>query len=260
VIEVDLRELSKGLTKTELIYWRDSYLRDFESELLRAESDGKRKAYLVLRSTNFHPKGGGQPSDTGKITVASGFTLDVKKVMMVDEIVAHYGPVTKGDIGELRTGVKIKGEINWNERYVAMRRHTAGHLFDHCLEAATGRPSKTVDSWLGEPCYITYAGMTPDQSAIDRVVQLEVQGIRKGLPVRVEFVTYGKMLEMAGDAPNIARLPKSDLMRIVTIDGYKPIPCGGTHLRNTAEIGKFEFQRIEKTSGDESFKIYYDVK
>jgi Ser-tRNA(Ala) deacylase AlaX len=56
VIEVDLRELSKDLSKTELVYWRDSYIGDFESELLRAEPDGKKKAYLVLRSTIFHAK------------------------------------------------------------------------------------------------------------------------------------------------------------------------------------------------------------
>ena len=260
VIEVDLRELTKDMPKTELIYWRDSYLKNFESELLRVEPDGRKKAYLILRNTLFHSKSGGQPSDTGRITADSGFTLDVKKVMMVDEIVAHYGSVTRGDINELRTGMKVEGEINWDERYVAMRKHTAGHLLDHCLEVATGRPSKTVDSWLGEPCYITYAGKIPDQGTIDRAVRLEIEGIRKGLSVKVDFVTYGKMLEIAKDAPNIERLPVSDLMRIVTIEGCRPIPCGGTHLKSTAEIGKFEFQKVEKTLESESFKIFFNVK
>jgi Ser-tRNA(Ala) deacylase AlaX len=259
VVALDLKKVVDGLTKTELIYWRDSYKKQFESEVLKAVPD-KRNAYLVTKATVFHAKSGGQPSDTGKMTADSGFTLDVRKVMMVDEIVAHYGSVTKGDISELRAGVKVKGEIKWGERYLAMRRHTAGHLFDHCLEVATGRPSKTVDSWLGEPCYVTYAGKIPDQSTLDHAIRLEIEGIRKGLGVKVEFVTYAKMLEIAGDAPNIARLPMSDLMRIVTIEGCRPIPCGGTHLRNTSEIGEFEFQKVENTPLSDSFRVYYNVK
>jgi alanyl-tRNA synthetase len=259
VIEVDLRELTKNLAKTELVYWRDSYLKILDTELLRVEPDGGKKAYLILGSTIFHPKSGGQPSDTGRITAEPDFSLDVKKVMIVDDVVAHYGSVTGGDIKKLQAGTKVRSEISWDERYVAMRRHTAGHLFDHCLEVATGRPSKTVDSWLGEPCYVTYEGEMPNKGAVNRALQLEAEGIRKGLSVRVEFVTYQRMLEIAGDAPNVARLPKSELMRIVTIDGCKPIPCGGTHLKNTSEIGKFEYRKAENTPDGKSFKVYYEV-
>jgi Ser-tRNA(Ala) deacylase AlaX len=57
VIEVDLRELSKNFAKTELVYWRDSYLKILDTELLRVEPDGSKKAYLILGSTIFHSKG-----------------------------------------------------------------------------------------------------------------------------------------------------------------------------------------------------------
>jgi Ser-tRNA(Ala) deacylase AlaX len=154
----------------------------------------------------------------------------------------------------------VKGQISWEERYCAMRKHTAGHLFDHALDAATGRPSKTVDSWLGDPCYVTYAGQTPNQTEIDEAVRLEVEGIRKHLPVRIEFVSHQEMLKIAGDAPNIARLPRSNLMRIVTIEGCKPIPCGGTHVKNTGEIGSFEFGKVEPVDDNKAFRVYYNVK
>jgi Ser-tRNA(Ala) deacylase AlaX len=260
VVELDLKLLVKDLPRTELIYWTDSYTKIFESEVVRLAPDGRKKAYLVTKASAFHAKSGGQPSDTGRITTDSGVTLDVKKVMMLNEVVAHYGSVTEGDLGRIQAGTKVKGEINWIERYSAMRKHTAGHLFDYCLEIATGKPSKTVDSWLGEPCYVTYAGMTPGDSAISKAVKLEIEGIRKGLPVRVEFVSYERMLEIAKDAPNIARLPESDLMRIVTIEGCRPIPCGGTHVRNTKEIGEFQFQKIEKTPDGEAFRVYFGVE
>jgi alanyl-tRNA synthetase len=260
VFALDIRKVVDGLPKTELLYWRDSYLTSFETEVLRAVPDGEKKVYVVLQSTVYHGKSGGQPSDTGTMKTTSGLVLAIKKVMLVEGAVAHYGNVISGHLDELRPGTRISGEINWDERFLAMRRHTAGHLFDHCLEVATGITSKTIDSWLGEPCYVTYAGEPPNQSASDRAVELEAEGIQKGLPVRLDFVSYQKMLEIAGNAPNIARLPESDLMRIVTIEGCKPIPCGGTHVRSTAEIGKFKLNRIERVIGESAFRVYFDVK
>nr|MDO8133132.1 alanyl-tRNA editing protein [Candidatus Njordarchaeum guaymaensis] len=256
---MDLKELAKDSPKTELIYWRDSYARSFESEVIRVVRD-KRNVYLVTQASAFHPKSGGQPSDSGTLTDASGLILAVKKVMIVGGVVVHYCSVIEGHLDELKSGARIDGEINWDERFLAMRRHTAGHLFDHCLEVATGVTSRTVDSWLGVPCYVTYAGEPPSQSACDKAVKLEVEGIRKGLPVRLEFVSYRKMLEIASDAPNIERLPESELMRIVTIEGCKPIPCGGTHVNNTAEIGNFKLHKVEKVSEGNAFRVYFDVK
>jgi Ser-tRNA(Ala) deacylase AlaX len=258
-VNLDLKKVVEGLSKTDLIYWRDSYIREFESEVLRVVPD-KRNAYLVTKATTFHGKTGGQPSDIGTISTASGTIFVVKKVMLLNEVVVHYGSLVKGELDQIQAGSKVRGEINWTERYSAMRKHTAGHLLDHCLEIAMGRPSKTVDSWLGEPCYVTYAGKTPDGRAVNEAVELEVDAIRNGLPVKVDFVSYQKMLEIAKDAPNIARIPESDLMRIVTIEGCKPIPCGGTHVRNTKEIGEFELQRVERTVDGESFRVYFTVK
>jgi Ser-tRNA(Ala) deacylase AlaX len=257
---LEIKELVKGVQKTELIYWRDSYARSFESTVLRFVPDGKKRMYVVLKSTAFHPKSGGQPSDTGTMTTGSGQVLNVKKVMVSDEVVVHYGSATAGSLDQLKSGENMRCEINWDERYDAMRKHTAGHLFDSALDVATGRPSKTVDSWLGDPCYVTYAGQTPNHDEINEAVEFELEGIKRGLPVRINFVSYQEMLKIAGDAPNIARLPESDLMRIVTIEGCRPIPCGGTHVRNTKEIGRFEFIRVESIDEGKAFRVYYDLK
>jgi hypothetical protein len=62
VIQVDLRELSKDLAKTELVYRRDSYLKILDTELLRVEPDGSKKAYLIPRSTIFNPERASQGS------------------------------------------------------------------------------------------------------------------------------------------------------------------------------------------------------
>lgn len=256
---MEIKELVKDLERTEPIYWRDSYVRSFESVVLRVAPDGKKKAYIVLKSSAYHPKAGGQPSDTGIMT-SSDMSLDVKKVMMSNGVIVHYGAVIGGNLEQLKPGTKIKGEINWDDRYSAMRKHTAGHLFDRALDVATGRPSKTIDSWLGDPCYVTYAGQLPSQDEIDKAVRFELEGIKKGLPVRIDFMSYQDMLRIAGDAPNIGRLPESDLMRIVTIEGCRPIPCGGTHVKNTKEIGGFGLMRVEGLDEGKAFRVYYGVR
>jgi Ser-tRNA(Ala) deacylase AlaX len=257
---LEIKELVKDVEKTELIYWRDSYARSFESVVLRSAPDGKKKIYIVLRSSAYHPKAGGQPSDTGFMTTSSGMSVDIKKVMISNGVIVHYGAVIEGNPEQLKLGEKMKCEINWEQRYSAMRKHTAGHLFDHALDVATGRPSKTIDSWLGDPCYVTYAGQMPNHDEIGKAVRFELEGIKKGLPVHVDFMSYQDMLRIAGDAPNIARLPESDLMRIVTIEGCRPIPCGGTHVKNTKEIGGFELIRVEGLDQGKAFRVYYDVR
>ncbi|WXG43538.1 MAG: alanyl-tRNA editing protein [Promethearchaeati archaeon SRVP18_Atabeyarchaeia-1] len=256
---MDLLKVVEGLPKTELVYWRDSYVKSFEAEVLRVVPDGKKKAYLILGKTIFHYKGGGQPSDSGNLMTTSGTSFSVKKVMAANEVVVHYGFIDEGGLDQLNTGTRVKGEINWSDRYSAMRKHTAGHLLDHCLDTATGRSPRTIDSWLGDPSYVTYAGQMPSPVEIDKAIGLEIESIKRGLPVRIDFVSYEEMLRVAADAPNIARLPQSDLMRIVTIEGCKPIPCGGTHVSNTREIGRFELRKFEVVDDGRSFRVYYNL-
>jgi len=53
-------------------------------------------------------------------------------------------------------------------------------------------------------------------------------------------------------------LPKLESFRIVTIEGCDPIPCGGTHLRNVNEIGRFKLKDVMEV--DDGFRVYYDVE
>jgi len=246
-----LEDLVQGLPSTDRLYLRDSYLTRFSAKVLRAEREGKNKIYLVLDATAFHPKSGGQPSDTGTLS-GPGFQVKVSKVMGFRDVVVHWGNV-QGDVGG-----SVSGEIDWGPRYLFMRRHTAGHLLDHCLTEMLGDSVETTDSWLGEGCYVAYRGTASSKDMILKAVEMENKLIPLGGSVTVEEVDRDELLRRAPKAPNISRLPELQRYRIVTIQGCEPIPCGGTHLRDIREIGAVSLDKVEQRG--QEFRVYYDVK
>ena len=249
---MNLQPFVEGVRKTKLIYYEDSYLRKFKAKVFKFYREKKHDSYIALDRTAFHPKSGGQPSDKGYIW-GEGFKLRVKKCILYHNVVVHYGKIIEGD----SCPEDVTGEIDWDWRYLLMRRHTAGHLFDYCLSIVCGKPVETLDSWLGDPCYVGYKGAAPSENELKEAERLENEFIEEGRPVSVEYVSFKELLKISPEAPNIFRLPKLKRYRIVRIEGFQPIPCGGTHLKNIKEIGRFKV--IKATQIDDSFKVYYDV-
>jgi len=248
-----LEELVKGIGGTELLYWGDAYLKAFEANIVRLEPDEKKHFYMILDRTIFHTKSGGQPSDRGVIQ-GDGFKIEVKKAMLAGSVVVHWGKLLEGspNIG------KVNGGIDWDWRYLLMRRHTAGHLLDHCLAVVTGKRVETTDSWLGDECYVGYKDEPPSIEELKKIEETENKLIEQGAAVKIETVSYEELKERAPEAPNIYRLPTLESFRIVTIEGCEPIPCGGTHLKNISEIGRFILKNTVKTGL--GFNVYYDVQ
>ncbi|MEM2093818.1 MAG: alanyl-tRNA editing protein [Candidatus Bathyarchaeia archaeon] len=246
---MDLYEFIRGLPPTRRIYFDDSYIASFNATVLKYGYEG-RNIYIVLDATAFHPKSGGQPSDTGSLT-SQNFKSNIKKAMLLNDVIVHFG-VADGSLSP-----KVLGTVNWEHRYLYMRRHTGGHLLDHCLSVTLGKPVETSNSWLGEGCYVAYIGKTPSERSVLQAFELANKLIRNGCPVRVEEVELEELLRRAPYAPNIHRLPSLQRYRIVTIEGCTPIPCAGTHLHNIREIGELVLKKIEQL--EKEFRIYYDV-
>jgi alanyl-tRNA synthetase len=248
----DLAEIAKGVSPTVHAYWKDSYLSTLSSQLLRVVPDEKKFWYVVLDETIFHPKGGGQPSDKGTLQ-GPGFKLDVRKAMFAGPVIVHWGKLAEGAPAE----GPVKTELDWNWRYLMMRRHSAGHLLDHVLAEVVGHNVETMDSWLGEPCYVAYKGNQPSVEELVRIEEEENKVIRRGGPIVTRQVTEEELRKNFSDSPNFERLPSSKQLRLVTIEGSRPIACGGTHLRNISEAKGVRVKSAEKVEG--GFRIYYDV-
>ena len=82
--------------------------------------------------------------------------------------------------------------------------------------------------------------------------------VREGRNVSYKYVTRDELHKVIFNAPNISRLPMSSIYRVVIIDGVNGIPCTGTHVRNTKEVGNIKITRMEELN--DAFRLYYTVR
>ena len=248
---VDLSKFIDQIPPTTCVYLQDSYLQSLDVNVLKVVQE-KSSAYLALDRTIFHPRSGGQPSDFGTIE-GSSYRVNVKRAMNQSGVIIHFGKVEgKPDLGPTTC------KIDWANRFLMMRRHTAAHLLDHCLTTVTSSHVETTDSWLGDDPYVGYGGPLPTGLALNGLQDLANDLIRRGLNVGIETMDRVDAERLIADAPNIARLPKSEKLRIVTIKGHLSIPCGGTHVLNLKEIGSLEVQRI--APAETGFRLHFEVR
>jgi len=250
---MNLSEMAQGLPKTELLYLRQMQLATTQANILKVVPEKGTQAYLVLDKTLFHPKGGGQPSDRGKMA-SPQFTLEVKKAIHNQGVVIHWAKIVGGTPA---TG-PVSCELDWAYRKLIMRRHTAAHLLDHCLAMASSARVETTDSWLDEPCYVGYRGKVPDASTIKNAQDLTDKMIAVGSPVKIDFLTPEQSRKILKNAPNFERLPDLQEIRTVTIEGCAPIPCGGTHVSNIKEIVGLSILKAEEMP-DQTFRMHFSV-
>jgi len=249
---MNLAELIQGIPETHLLYLEDAYLKESSCNILKVEPDNGKNAYVLADQSIFHPKSGGQPSDRGKIS-GKGFIFDVKKVMFTGGVVIHWGK----NIQEIPKVGQANLEIDWETRYRCMRRHTAAHLFDNCLSTVLKQRIGTTDSWVGDDSYIGYLGQCPTTEQLESAEKMENELVMRGADVTAKMMTREEALLASVDAPNLDRLPVSRHLRVVTIDGFQGIPCGGTHVRNIKEIGQFNLKPPQTLS--EGFRVGFVV-
>jgi misacylated tRNA(Ala) deacylase len=225
--------------ETRLLYYRDSYLREFASEVTAV---GEQEHAVVLAQTAFFPTGGGQPHDTGTLAVGKRMiaVVDVRKT---EGIVLH-----RLDSGEPLpvVGDIVHGTIDWDRRYLLMRTHTAQHILNGII-------------WRDYGAYVTGVHMTPGEGRLDfelpsmsqefgRAVETAVnEQVALDLPVQVLFLPRTD----ADRDPSLMRLkanliPRSiDPLRVIDIVGLDRQADGGTHVASTGEVGEVRVIKTE---------------
>jgi len=238
---------------TRLLYVDDAYLKEFTAQVL-AVQDVNEETRIVLDQTAFYPLGGGQPSDTGKIEGADGEAL-VTDVRMERGTVFHIAQV-KGTISQ---GEAVNGVIDWNRRYALMRNHTLAHLMAEAVRRATGFSSEVVSS-----------GLDLVKARLDLALQgslgpflLDIQEVANGVIKENRLVEIRTVPRNEAEK-HVARFneslktlpPQVEKVRIVEIRDWHACACGGTHVKNTGEIGYAEIlRRMSKGKGVERIEF-----
>ncbi len=246
-------DIASDLPRTNRLYLKDSYLREADSKILRVVREKGTRYYIVLDSSIFHPLGGGQPSDTGMLS-ASGFEFEVKKALESEGVIVLYG---KSLEGEPREGLVVRQKLNWERRYLIMRLHTAGHVIDRAVSDIIGERIDTMGASHGPPrAYVEYkAEIGEDKLELIEKLANEILDDRE---VLIREVSPEDLLSSIYGAPNLGRLPKAFVYRIVEIKGINAIPCSGTHVSRTSEVGKIRLVGVEALEGGS--RLYYDVE
>jgi len=234
---------------TELLYLKDSYLKDFEATIVNVE--GKN---VFLDKTVFYPESGGQIDDRGKLVrIPNGQVFQVLMVKKLGNEVLH-----EVDSVGLKIGDKIKGYLDWDRRYKLMKMHTACHVLSAVINKETNSLI-TGNQLRTDIAHIDFSG--PEVK--ERFKEFEQKAneiLASGLNVETKFMPYKEAMKI----PSIVKLahvlpPTIPELRIVSIGTVDVQADGGTHVKNTKECGQIEITEFEN-KGKERKRVYFVLK
>ena len=216
---------------TELLYQRDSYLRDFAATVVEVLPDER---LVVLDQTAFYPGGGGQPHDTGALR-AQDQTWAVTGVTKRGPTVVHQ---IGGDAPLPAVGTAVRGALDWDRRLRLMRTHTAMHVLCGVIWREFGAQV------TGGQMYLDRARMDFELEDLspERVQRIEAQAnaaIAAGAPVSVRILPR----EEAFAIPDLIRTkinllpPGITEVRVVSVGNLDTQADGGTHVADARDIG-----------------------
>ncbi len=232
---------------TEQLHLEDAYLRSSRATVVGVDAEGRR---VALDRSVFHPTGGGQPSDTGRLGAARVVGARDEQGVVWHEI--------EGELPALGTEVEL--ELDWDRRYQLMRTHTALHILCGVIwktygKAVTGGNMEPLTARMDfefDPLPEGFGAL------MEEAVNAEVGRDR---PIAVEFMDKGAAAIDPALLRTKANLVPSHLSRVRTVDivGLDKQADGGTHVRSTAEVGHVRVVKTEsKGKGNKRIRIALD--
>ena len=213
---------------TELLFRDDPYLKSCEATVVAVEENR-----VELDRTIFYPLGGGQAGDIGKL--GSWRVVDTRKGASADSVWHILESSDAPNVGE-----KLEIAINWERRHRLMRYHTALHLLGAVVKAA-----------------VTGGRIGEDKAHLDFDIEME-KLVKERIEARLNELASSNLETVARwitdaelDArPELVRTmsvapPRGEgRVRLLEIPGVDLQACGGTHVKNTGEIGRLTVARI----------------
>ncbi|HUG34832.1 MAG TPA: alanyl-tRNA editing protein [Anaerolineales bacterium] len=238
---------------TELLYQTDSYVQEFDATIINVPGDQRA---VVLDRSAFYPGGGGQPCDFGSLSVA-GVVYPVEKVKKLGDDVHHF----LGGTESLPSADSAShGKLDWARRYKLMRTHSALHVlcgtvFRDYGALVTGGDMEPLKGRMDFEFETMRGDLVREiEAAVNREAAL-------GREIRVRILPR----EEAFQIPDLIRtkinlLPEGIVqVRTVEIVGLDLQADGGTHVRNTNEIGTIRVTDY-KSKGAINKRIYIEVE
>jgi len=221
------------------------YLREFDAKVLERGPD-----FVILDQTLFYAEGGGQPFDTGLLRWPGG-EAKILKVLKEKGTIKHV-------VDRMPEVDDVHGIVDWDRRYKHMRMHTSQHVMSGLVFRIYG--ARTAGNQIHADA--SRVDFQPANFTADDLKRIEdecnavaaaAQDVRVFEEDRV--VVHNKV----EDRSLLDLIPQSiKRLRIIQVGDADYCPCGGTHLKNTREIGRVHI--LEKRSkGKETDRITYEL-
>jgi len=234
-------ELAQRIGSTQFIGYdrleSDALLRAIlKGEQLVKETREGDEVEVALDVTPFYPEGGGQVGDRGTLSGPEGLVEITETTRPAPTLILHKGIVRQGRI---REGERLHLTVNASTRQDAARNHTATHLVHAALRDLLGPHVKQYGSLVGpNRLRFDFAHFRPLSSRdIDEIESTVNEEIRKNEAVSTEVMSIQDAV--AKGALAFFGDKYGEQVRVVSVESFSKELCGGTHCRQTGEIGLF---------------------
>jgi len=233
------------VSKTEKLYLDDAYTREFRATVVASQPATGGARSIVLDKTYFYPESGGQLADGGRIGDLS--VVDVQEGE--GETVVHT--VAAGP--EVPVGTELDCAVDGERRFDHMQQHTGQHVLSRAF--IEEGDLHTVSFHMGEDtCTIDVEGgdFSPETAA--RAEALANRVVEDNRAVSVRTVPVDEL-----DAAGLRRKVPEGVRdaRLVEVGGFDVIPCCGTHVRATGELGLIKVLKWEKVKA--ATRVHFKV-
>ncbi|KAF9892256.1 hypothetical protein FE257_002033 [Aspergillus nanangensis] len=261
------------MTGTKALYLDDASLCTSTTEILschplsQLNEDEKKLAKnipcesfaIITKETVFYPQGGGQPSDTGKITTTDASNEEsssIFRVLLVRKStngrIFHFGDFASTTTHPpFADGQLVSQTIDSAKRDYHSRLHTAGHIIGLAMRLLTPtlgeRKKVKANHAPGEAC-MEFDGLLYNEHR--PVIEAKVNElVQEALPVHISWWDANEVERASLNMVEGLQLGRDGRVRIAGIGDVDANPCGGTHVAHTGLTGYITIRKISRQKG-----------
>ena len=217
----------------------DAYLRTTTTTVTAVDEEG-----IQFDATIFYPRGGGQPGDSGTLTIDDGTIIaiaDTVKGSDAGAIVHVLADVPAEGAPSIAVGASVTLTIDWERRHVLMRMHTALHLLSSLIEGSVTGGQIGIDKSRLD---FDLPDTSLDKQALTEALN---QLIEADTPVSARWITDAELDAQPDLVKTMSVAPPrgAGRVRLIDVPGIDLQACGGTHVARTGEIGPARISKIE---------------
>ncbi len=234
---------------TRLLYLENAYLKEIDTQILSISKD---LSGIELKETIIYPGGGGQPLDVSSID-------NVPIMSVISDDLQLFYQIPPNELRKFVQDQTVRIKLDWKFRYAVMRLHSVQHILATVILDKFGFriAGNSINPQKSHLDIETEMKFNPEEVAeIEKSVNLL---IKQNLKIRHRNYSLSEIKKrLVNNRARLETLPDIPEYRVIEINSTDMVPCGGTHVKLTGEIGTFTIIKYN-SRGKSRKRFYYTV-